>query len=480
MADVRLAEMNPVQSYRQTIHGEAFNLGDTDSAVCTDCHGTHGLFNALNPESSIFEKNIPDTCGNCHSEIAGIYKESIHGIAALKGTLEAPVCTDCHGGGHSIRSSEESGITTHGESVTQTCAVCHESELIIRKTDLPLDRLSTYRDSYHGLAARRGDSTVANCASCHGYHDILPSDDPGSSIHAANLAETCGRCHPGAGDKLSFGNIHGSPESKHWSLALVQWFYWIVIPLALGAMIVHNGLDWIRKVFAGTTTGVHADSVRLTVNERLQHFVLFFTFILLALSGFALKFPDAFWSQYLAPSNETVRRSLHRWTALFFTLLSVYHFVYMIFSERGRFLLNKLIPRWTDVKDMLSVAAYNLGIRKSPPVHSDFYRYPEKLEYWSLVWGTVIMVLSGALLVFNNFTLKHFPLWISDLATLVHYYEAILACMAIAVWHLYGVIFDPEVYPMNCAWLNGRVHCADKNMTSGRSKYFRKIPYGRF
>ena len=82
MADVRLAEMNPVQSYKKTIHGKAFEQGNMDSAVCTDCHGTHGLYNALNPESTIYKRNIPDTCGNCHTEVAGIYKESIHGTGS--------------------------------------------------------------------------------------------------------------------------------------------------------------------------------------------------------------------------------------------------------------------------------------------------------------------------------------------------------------------------------------------------------------
>ncbi|MEJ2111406.1 MAG: cytochrome c3 family protein [Acidobacteriota bacterium] len=462
MATVRLAEMNPVQTYKQTIHGLSFERGNSASAVCTDCHGIHNLYNALNPESSIYKKNIPDTCGNCHSEIAGIYKESIHGTAALAGTAESPVCTDCHGGGHVIDASEKFSSIDTLEAITQMCVECHESEQIIKKTDLPLERLSTYRDSYHGLAALRGDSAVANCASCHGYHDIFPSDDPRSSIYAENLSETCGRCHPGAGEKLAFGNIHGSPESKHASLAVVQWFYWIMIPLSLGAMLVHNGLDWIRKLMSGKRTSIHTETVRFTINERLQHFILLTTFILLALSGFALKFPDALWAQYLAPSDEILRRSVHRWAALVFTLLSVYHFLYLIVTSRGRFLLREMTPRFADLKDMFAVAAYNVGIRKTPPEHTDFYRYPEKIEYWALVWGTVVMVLSGALLVFNNFTLKYFPLWVSDLATLVHYYEAILACLAIVVWHFYGVIFDPDVYPMNCAWLKGRVRCSDK------------------
>jgi cytochrome b subunit of formate dehydrogenase len=80
----------------------------------------------------------------------------------------------------------------------------------------------------------------------------------------------------------------------------------------------------------------------------------------------------------------------------------------------------------------------------------------EKVEYWAVVWGAVVMGLTGALLWFNNWSLQQFPkLWL-DVATAVHYYEAVLACLAIVIWHFYTVIFDPDVYPMDTAWLTGR------------------------
>lgn len=479
MAFVRLSVKDPVISYRQTVHGKAFEDGNTQAAVCTDCHGTHALLNSLNPKSRIFKKNIPDTCGSCHEEVAEQYKESVHGQAAVEGVTESPVCTDCHGS-HTIRSSKKSGLLALTGAVTQVCSGCHESEQIMGKFNLPADRLETYGNSYHGLAARRGDMRVANCASCHGYHGVMRSTDPRSSIHKSNLSETCGQCHPGAGEALSLGNVHGSPESKHWTLLSVQWFYWIVIPIALGAMLLHNGLDWIRKTWSRVHTVIHSDDIRFTVNERWQHIILGSTFVLLALSGFALKYPDALWADYLAPSDEAVRRSLHRWGALFFTLLSVYHFFYFVLTKRGRFIVREMMPHWADLMDMIRVFAYNLHIRKSPPTHEGFYRYPEKIEYWSLVWGSILMIVTGSALVFNNVTLKYFPLWVSDLATLAHYYEAILACMAIVIWHFYAVIFDPDVYPMNHAWWNGRIRRSTNKGPADRKTFSGRISYGRF
>ncbi len=397
-----------------------------------------------------------------------VYRESIHGRAAQAGVKESPVCTDCHGE-HTIRSVKDSGSSAWAGAVTKTCSACHTSEKLILKFGLPADRLKTYLDTYHGLAAQRGDLRVANCASCHGFHDVLPSVDPRSSIHRANLANTCGRCHPGAGPRLVSGYVHGPPTGKHWSLAAARMFYVIVIPLTLGFMLLHNGLDWFRKSWTGLPEhpGAHGDEPRLTVNERWQHFLLLATFVLLAVTGFALKFPEDSWAKVLMPFGEIARRSLHRWSALIFSVLAVYHVVYLAFTRRGRRILKEMRPGWEDAKELFQRMAYNAGLRRSPPERAAFYHYPEKIEYWSLVWGSAVMIVTGAVLVFNNFALKHFPLWLSDLATMVHYYEAVLACLAILIWHMYGVIFDPEVYPMNWAWLTGMVRRGRKKEKNG-------------
>ncbi len=89
------------------------------------------------------------------------------------------------------------------------------------------------------------------------------------------------------------------------------------------------------------------------------------------------------------------------------------------------------------------------------------------------MWGTVVMTVSGFLLWFNNFTLRHFPKWITDAATAVHYYEALLATFSILLWHFYMVIFDPVVYPMDTAWINGKVP-ADHYRHS-RPAYYRAL-----
>jgi len=85
------------------------------------------------------------------------------------------------------------------------------------------------------------------------------------------------------------------------------------------------------------------------------------------------------------------------------------------------------------------------------------FGYAEKMEYWAVVWGTVIMGVTGLVLWFQIPVTRVLPGWVVDVATTIHYYEAILACLAIVVWHFYHVIFDPDVYPLNRAVLDGRV-----------------------
>ena len=122
------------------------------------------------------------------------------------------------------------------------------------------------------------------------------------------------------------------------------------------------------------------------------------------------------------------------------------------------------MPRLRDVSDPIKAMAFNLGIRKEP-VKLGYPSYIERMEYWALVWGSLIMIFSGVVLVFNSFFMSSQGTWITDLATAIHFYEAVLATLAILVWHFYWTIFDPHVYPMNMAWITGRLKLIMKKRT---------------
>jgi cytochrome b subunit of formate dehydrogenase len=114
-----------------------------------------------------------------------------------------------------------------------------------------------------------------------------------------------------------------------------------------------------------------------------------------------------------------------------------------------------MAPRLSDLRELRERLAYYFGRRPQPPV-SPSLGYVEKAEYLALIWGTLVMMATGYLLWFDNLTLRFLPKWVADAATAIHFYEAVLASLAILVWHLYWVIFDPVVYPMDMAWFTGR------------------------
>ena len=85
------------------------------------------------------------------------------------------------------------------------------------------------------------------------------------------------------------------------------------------------------------------------------------------------------------------------------------------------------------------------------------FSYAEKAEYWALVWGMFVMAATGLMAWFKVFVGERVPGWWVDVAITIHWYEAMLATLAIIVWHIYAVIFDPDAYPMNWAWFDGKM-----------------------
>ena len=208
LAKYKIPFAHPVEAFRLSVHGRALAAGNLNAPSCSDCHSSHSILPGRNPRSKTNHWNIPSTCGACHSDIKKVYDESVHGKAAAQGAPDAPVCTDCHGE-HAILASSDpmSSISAARVSVV-TCGRCHNDERIEARYNLPTDRVPTFADSFHGLAAKAGSQTVANCASCHGVHNIFRSSDPRSTVNPANLAHTCGTCHPGAGQTFAIGPVH--------------------------------------------------------------------------------------------------------------------------------------------------------------------------------------------------------------------------------------------------------------------------------
>jgi cytochrome b subunit of formate dehydrogenase len=87
----------------------------------------------------------------------------------------------------------------------------------------------------------------------------------------------------------------------------------------------------------------------------------------------------------------------------------------------------------------------------------DRFSYVEKAEYWALVWGTAVMIITGFTLWFDNIVVQWVPKGFLDVILVIHYYEAWLATLAILIWHMYSTVFNPQVYPMNPSWIDGKM-----------------------
>ena len=451
----------PFLSYRESVHAIAMARGNTSAAVCTDCHNSHDIQPASNAQSSIAKVNIPATCGKCHQTEAAEFIQSVHGQAVARGVSRAPVCTDCHGI-HNIKLPFDQTTAAATSAVaTDTCAKCHEGVALTQEFGVASERVSSYKDSYHGLALQAGSKMVANCASCHGVHKILPSSDSRSMINVNNLPQTCGQCHVGAGANFANGKIHltsglVSEVARHdmgvMGTRVVRLIYLPLIFLVIGGMVVHNALVWRKKVMAKRSQT--RSIVRLSANQRGQHWLLLTSFIVLVLSGFALQYPDS-WLAWLL-GGEFLRRIVHRVAAVVMLLVGTYHVLYLAFSIEGRLWVRDMLPKLKDVKDLSGNFAYYLGVSREKPKIARF-GYAEKAEYWAVVWGTIIMGLTGLMIWFKLGVFAFLPRWWLDIALAVHFYEAVLATLAIIVWHFYLVIFDPDVYPVNFALIDGRV-----------------------
>ena len=350
--------------------------------------------------------------------------------------------------------------------------------------DLPIRVVEDFRGSFHGLAGARGDRRVANCASCHGIHEIRPSSNPFSRIHPTNLGRTCGECHPGAAQTFARGGIHHTTVTwGHRLVDVVSRMYLSMIAVVIGLMAVHNGLDFYRRWRDRRSTAepaAAAEYLRFSLNERIQHWTLAASFVTLAISGFALRFG---WPLPLVggEAQESLRAGIHRAAASVFGGLAVYHLGYVALTIRGRRLARAILPRLrtaadaaccvgacirlgpptlADWRQLVATVRYNLGLTRERPRYGRF-SYWEKMEYWALVWGAIVMISTGLALWFEVPVLNRVPYWTYELFRTIHFYEATLAVLAIVVWHLYYVVINPDVFPLNRAMTRGTLTAAE-------------------
>ena len=247
-----LPDQKEMAAYEQSVHGMASRKsGLTGSAVCIDCHGNHAILPGDQPRSATHRQAIPTMCGKCHPGILEKYEKSVHGKGMRAGIAESPVCTDCHGE-HTIARIGDSSSSVSSRNIPKTCSGCHDKEAISSRYALPKKRFSSYMDSFHGVAVEYGMTKAANCASCHGVHEILPSSTPLPRSTRRIFRRRAGRAHPNAGPNFAKGDVHVeiSPK-KAMGVFAVRVFYTLFIGSLAILFALHVGLElygrWNRR-----------------------------------------------------------------------------------------------------------------------------------------------------------------------------------------------------------------------------------------
>ncbi len=465
------------QQYLQSmdsIHTRARKAGKRDAAICIDCHGSHGI-NRTNQS----RLGISTNCGTCHRAVYAEYLTSAHGKAMLEiSNPDVPACTDCHG----AHSQEDPNTIAFRLKSPRICARCHGNAAMMRKYNLSHKVFDSYVADFHGstvvLFENQNPSRQANqavCTDCHGVHGIQRTSSTNSSVVKENLLVTCRRCHRDATTDFPDSWVgHFAPSRTRFPLVYyVNLFYWIIIPVTVGGMLVFVIIDVVGRILRRRKFRVeqwknssvsgennHCSNAdlkipkRFTLSQRIEHALLAVAFTMLAFTGFVhmlAEYPPANRLIHWIGGLETMRLH-HRAAAILFVLLGVYHLILLIYKAMISREKMTMMPRGEDFRNAMHFLRYNLMQTEAPPLMPR-YTFYEKLEYCSLLWGSVIMVLTGLLLLNPLVTAKYLPSQFIPAAKAAHIGEAILAVLAVAVWHLYHV----HVRTFNKSMFTGRL-----------------------
>ena len=467
--------------YMDSIHGRALlKMGLIVAPSCNDCHGVHDIKRAVDRDAPINPANVAKTCGKCHVKIEETYNQSKHGQLLLKGDKRGPICTDCHTA-HEVETPQNGHFKMASD---KRCGKCHA------------DRLTHYRDTYHGKAMALGKpnvaSDVAACYDCHGHHDVLPATNPKSRLSKENILSTCRQCHPDATVGFTGYKPHANPLDRENYPVLHAVFVFMTALLVgtFGFFGVHT-LAWLgragylywhdSKTFREAKVKAQQGDEwfsRFAPFERFLHFLVVTSFLLLVITGMPLKFYYTDWARVIFSilGGASTARALHRFGAMVTFVYFGLHLVHLaIKSWRGRGILrdpvtgrfqlkrlwarlfgpDSMVPTFQDWHDFVAHNKWFFGKGGKPQFGR--WTYWEKFDYFAVFWGVAIIGFSGLIMWFPQFFANYMPGWIINVALIVHSDEALLAAGFIFTIHFFNTHFRLEKFPMDTVIFSGRI-----------------------
>jgi formate dehydrogenase gamma subunit len=198
--------------------------------------------------------------------------------------------------------------------------------------------------------------------------------------------------------------------------------------------------------------------VRFSLWARFQHAMIILLFGLLVITGMPQKWPTAEASAWVIDHMGGIfaARWLHRMVGIVFSVFVVIHLVVVIGGLLTRRMKPTMLLGRQDFKDTIDNLRYYAGYAETPPKFGR-YDYKQKFEYWGLIFGSLVMVVTGFILYFPIAVSNLLPAELIPAAKVMHSYEALFAFLIVLVWHILGAHLAPESFPIDVSIFTGKV-----------------------
>lgn len=473
------------------------------SFQCTDCHRN---IHALKKDTGDSKVALARGCTGCHSSEE--YVELGHTASVLKGNRDSATCSDCHDlhKTPAFHIGEIASVERGRAYYTAKCKACHGNAELVARNKLRPNVVESYEETYHGKIQKAGyPAQVAGCADCHGGHNTLSEEDPRSSLHPANLAITCGKCHSGAHPR--FANFEAHPDYRDFKGKIaLDITYLLMVGLLASVFIffgIHTLLWWRRAYWHECEKGggeppvlTSADACeevpfvrRFSWRDRIMHVLLIISFLTLVMTGMPLKYSGAVWAPRLFRmlGGAEMAGDLHRaaaavlWGLFLYTCWLSYKFLFpkgqgvkgwvgRLFGPDSLFFNLK---DWDDLKGM-----FRWFFNRGPMPKFDRWTYWEKFDFFAVFWGMTAIGLSGLILWFPEKSSYIMPGWLISVASLVHSEEALLAALFIFIMHFFHNHIVPGKFPLERNIFTG-CNSLEQLKRERPSEYERVVAEGR-
>jgi cytochrome b subunit of formate dehydrogenase len=387
--------------YLGSVHGKAVTeKQDEKSAVCSDCHTTHGI---VSPKSDPAKLAITKNCGTCHEKAQKTYFASYHGQVHRLGYTNTAKCHDCHGG-HLIKKQDDPASQTHVNNRLENCKNCHK-----------------------------------------GATDAFLEFQP----------------HGDADNREKYPGLYWSKLFMQVLIIGVMSFFWLHVVLWLFRELMDRfrGKGFVENLDHHETVYFR----RFAPVWRWVHGLFAISTMTLILTGTTLLFSHTGWAKAVVtflggPQMEGI---VHRTAAVFWLSIFVFHLAVAITNivRKGKsfewFGGTSLIPNMKDARDLRDMFKWFFGMAERPQF--GHWTYWQKFDYWAPFWGAAVIGTSGIMLFAPEATARYLPGWVFNIATLVHAEEALLAAIFLNSVHFFNVHFRPERFPMSTTIFTGAI-----------------------